>query len=234
MKTLVKILAVAMIACLVTSCEKDLPDYSFPAEVQKASTFLAEFIVTDVSDLPVETMSGLLEEVPIEKPFEVPVEKPVRLIVAKPDANFPRRPPHRPPHKTVQCLRTWAGTGESALMGEISVKMTVLCNKSNLSFNNLIGTMEAEDGSVLFFSIANGIMECNTGKGCDYYDLTFNNMAVINGGTGRFAGATGNFYPNALIHNGQGSNWNARFTCNGDLQFMSQWQPGKGGLIQEP
>lgn len=191
MKTLMKILALASIACLVASCEED---HAYPTEVPAASTFQAEFIVKDALDLP----KGSLIEPPTE------------------------------------CLRIWEGLGESPLAGAVSVKMSLLCNLSDLSFCNLIGTMQAEDGSVLFFSIAEGKMESYNGVGCDYFDYAFNNKAVINGGTGRFAGATGSFYPNALVHNGQGSDWNARFRCKGDIQIVSPRPPVSGGLIQEP
>lgn len=198
MKTLTKILALAVIACLVTSCE-DPEDFSYPTATKTAYSFDADFVVSDFSDVPLEPAKGIL--------------------VAKP----------------ILCKMDWVGHGKSTQMGEFTVKMSLLCNKDNLTFCNLIGTFEFTDGSVIFFSIAEGKMECNTGKDSDYYDLTLNNPAVINGGTGRYTGISGSFLPNALIHNAPGSEWNAKFSCKGEIKFLSMtYQRIPAGLIYEP
>jgi hypothetical protein len=197
MKTLTKILALAIVACLITSCE-DPEDFSYPQVNKPVSTFEADFVVFDFSDYAVEYPK--VER--IEEPF--------------------------------LCQKHWEGNGVSAQMGDFSVKMTLLCNMVDLSFCNLIGTFETADGSVIFFSIEEGQMECNTGEHCDYYDFTFNNPAVIIGGTGRFAGISGGFHPNALIHNAPGNEWNAKFCCQGDIKFNSRNQSEVGPLIPEP
>ncbi len=198
MKTLAKILALAIVACLVTSCEEEGPDYSYPLVNNAASTFEADFVVFDFSDYTVEF--------------------PNAELIAKP----------------VLCKKDWMGSGTSTLMGEFSVKMTLLCNIYDMSFCNLIGTFETTDGSVIFFSIAEGQIECNNGEDCDFYDYTFNNAAVIKGGTGRFAGVSGSFHPNALIHNAEGNEWSAKFCCKGDIKLKLNNQSEAGPLIPEP
>jgi len=197
MKTLTKILALAIVACLVTSCE-DPEEFSYPQVNNSASSFEADFVVFDFSDYAVEYPKAEL----IEKP--------------------------------VLCKKHWEGNGESVKLGKFNVKMTLLCNMHDMSFCNLIGTFETADGSIIFFSIAEGKMECNTGKDSDFYDLTFNDPAVINGGTGRFAGISGGFLPNALIHNAPGKEWNAKFCCKGDIKYLSLNKPVSSGMIYEP
>ena len=133
------------------------------------------------------------------------------------------------------CLKTWRGEGESAIFGKLSVEMTLLCDMDNLTFCNLIGTFNAEDGSVLFFSIAEGEIDYNQGAGSEVYQYSFNDLAIISGGTGRFAGASGSFKPNAQIHqNAEVSKWFARFSCKGDIKLNSGNQSEVGPLIPEP
>jgi hypothetical protein len=132
------------------------------------------------------------------------------------------------------CLKTWRGEGESAVFGQFTVEMTLLCDMDNLTFCNLIGTFHAADGSALFFSIAEGEIAYNQGTGSEVYQYSFNNLAIISGGTGRFAGASGNFKPNAMIHNGELPNWFAKFSCKGDIKLNSGNQSEVGPLIPEP
>lgn len=135
------------------------------------------------------------------------------------------------------CLKTWKGFGESYILGQFSVEMNLLCDIENLRFCYLIGTFHAQDGSAIFFNIAEGEYACNLGKDCVDFQYSFNEPAVILGGTGRFAGATGGFHTNALIHNGEIFNWFAKFSCKGDIKLRpenQENQPGVGPLIPEP
>jgi hypothetical protein len=135
------------------------------------------------------------------------------------------------------CLKNWKGEGESLLLGNFIVDITLFCDIDNLCFANLIGTFHTEDGSALFFRIADGEYVCNLGENCEGFEFSFNDLAIIAGGTGRFAGATGSFFPNALIHNGESSIWFAKFSCKGDiiLRPVNQGiQPDVGPLIPEP
>lgn len=131
-------------------------------------------------------------------------------------------------------LKTWKGEGESISFGQLSVEMTLICDMDNLSFCNLIGSFIADDGSTMFFSIAEGSIVCNQGTGCAVFQYSFNDLAKIAGGTGRFAGASGSFHPNALIHNGEMPNWYAKFTCIGNIKLNFGNQSEVGPLIPEP
>ena len=199
-----KILAVAVMACLVMSCEKDEPDYTNPEVLESTAAFEAEFTVLDVTGI-------------------TPKAESVRIAV---------NPPERPP----MCYKSWVGLGESPQLGRISVQISVLCNMLNNTFCKLIGNIQAEDGSTLFFSIDHGQINCNEGEDCDYYNYCFNNLATIQGGTGRFARAKGSFYPNALVHNGQDGDWNAKFCCKGEVQFKVHRlaQIGGTGVLEQP
>jgi len=151
------------------------------------------------------------------------------------DANFVvyDHSPANAPITQDGCLKTWRGDGESTIFGQLSVEMTLLCDMDNLTFCNLIGAFHAADGSALFFSIPEGKITCNQGAGCVNYQYSFNDLATISGGTGRFAGATGSFNPNAMIHNGELPNWFAKFNCKGDIKLKSGNQSEVGPLIPE-
>jgi len=103
--------------------------------------------------------------------------------------------------------RKWLGSGENELLGMFNVEITFLCfiKPGELcgEFCNMKGTFQAQDGSTLIFDIAAGEVIMNTDENCNTYQTCFNNPAIIKGGTGKFAGATGYFLPQAFIHNGQ-------------------------------
>lgn len=135
------------------------------------------------------------------------------------------------------CLKNWRGEGESVILGQFSVEMNLLCDMENFRFCNLIGTFHSADGSTLFFHIAEGEYLCNNESGCPVFQFSFNNLAEFSGGTGRFAGVTGGFHPNAFIHNGEAQNWFANFSCKGDIKLRpgnQENQPIVGPLIPEP
>lgn len=122
------------------------------------------------------------------------------------------------------CQKIWKGLGESARLGMFSVEINLICDLDNLLYRDLTGSFKAEDGSTLHFQIAEGKYLCNEGTDSRMFPYSFNDLAVISGGTGRFAGATGHFYPNAKIHNEELPNWFAKFSCLGDLKLKSESQ----------
>lgn len=115
------------------------------------------------------------------------------------------------------CDQLWKGGGNSLVYGDFSVEISLKCNFCQGEFRDLMGAFSFIDGSDVFFSIPNGSIICNADEDCDYYQAIINDVAKINGGTGVFENATGDFYPNARIHNGEGEDWHAFFSCKGNL-----------------
>jgi hypothetical protein len=115
------------------------------------------------------------------------------------------------------CLKIWKGAGESPVLGRFLVEISLVCHFEQMLFLGLIGSFVSEDGSTLFFSIPKG--EYCSQNACAMFQCSFNTLAEISGGTGRFEGATGKFYPNAKISNGIMPDWFAEFSCQGNIQL---------------
>jgi len=132
------------------------------------------------------------------------------------------------------CFKNWKGEGESPIFEKFSVDITLFCDMENLSFCHLNGTFYAQDGSELYFSIAEGEIICIQDKGCEIFQYSFNDIATVDGGTKRFQGATGSFYPNVLIHNGEIPDWFAQFACSGLIKLQLDDQPSNPDPLPWP
>jgi hypothetical protein len=115
------------------------------------------------------------------------------------------------------CDQLWIGEGSSLVYGDFSVEISLKCKFCQGEFSDLMGTFSFIGGGDIFFSKSYGSIICNEGEDCDYYQAIINDLAEITGGTGIFENATGEFYPNARIHNGEGEDWHAFFSCKGNL-----------------
>jgi|GEM_PF-2596454 len=134
------------------------------------------------------------------------------------------------------CFKNWKGEGESLILERFSVDITLFCDMENLSFCDLNGTFFAQDGSELYFSIAQGKIICIQDQGCEIFHYSIDDVATIEGGTKRFQGATGSFNPEVKIHNRQIPDWFAQFSCNGlvNLKWVGQQSPDASDPLHIP
>lgn len=132
------------------------------------------------------------------------------------------------------CNQLWVGQGSNLVYGDFSVEISLKINFRQDEFCDLLGSISFIDGHDIFFSIPYGNIVCSEDGDRDYYQAIINNLAIITGGTGIFEKATGDFYPNAKIHNGEGKAWHAYFRCKGNLNLNNETIPPASPVFPDP
>lgn len=143
--------------------------------------------------------------------------------------------------ETKGCTRIWKGMGTSALFGDFSVEISMICfiQKGEIcgDFCNLSGIITLNEGvDELYFFIPEGKIVCNSDDNKSDYETCFNDLAKITGGIGRFENVSGEFYPNALIHKGGiYDEWHADFKAEGFIKNYNYFlaNPPEKTIIEE-
>lgn len=90
------------------------------------------------------------------------------------------------------------GEGNINHMGKTMVDMTFCFDATDFSYGGTEITFVGANGDELYATIPTGLVIPNPGENADYYQWYFNDTIYFNGGTGRFAGATGTAMTNAF------------------------------------
>jgi hypothetical protein len=115
---------------------------------------------------------------------------------------------------------TMKGYGPATHLGKMTTTMTFCCNTETGYYYNTTGSFISANGDELFFEIPEGQIIPNEGDNSYYYQTKFNDRIIFTGGTGRFAGATGEAYTNAYVHDGT-DEWRTDFFSTGTLTLVN-------------
>jgi len=114
---------------------------------------------------------------------------------------------------------TMEGYGTATHLGKLTTIMTFCCDVTTGAYYNTAGTFVAANGDELFFEIPNGQIIPNDEDNSSYYQTKFDDLMIFTGGTGRFAGATGEAMSNAYVHDGE-DEWRTDFFSKGTLTLV--------------
>ena len=94
-------------------------------------------------------------------------------------------------------LNTQEGSGTATLLGAFTTTITFCVDPNTFEYDNGVGSFVADNGEEIFFEGGGQVLPSDEPG----YDLEFQDIFTITGGTGRFEGATGVLITDSYVNN---------------------------------
>lgn len=94
-------------------------------------------------------------------------------------------------------LNTQEGGGSATMLGDFTTTMTFCVDPTTFEYDNAVGSFVATDGNEIYFEGSGQVLPSDR----EGYDLEFHDTITIVGGTGPYAGATGELSTDSYVKN---------------------------------